>query len=250
MLLIFSDLDGTLLDSNYSFADALPALRLADQRGIPIILSSSKTRVEMEAIRAEMGNVHAFIPENGGAAILPKTAAVPFGTPYQELTAALHLLAKQTKISVRGFADMTAAEVAQLTGLGLAQAVLAKQREYDEPFLIAGGQDPAQLLRGIEEAGLRWTRGGRFFHITGPNDKAMAARAIRDHYARDHAQLTTVALGDAPNDGELLHLADIAVIVKSPYAGYLSHIVPHARSTRLAGPAGWNEAVLEILHAW
>ena len=252
MLLIFSDLDGTLLDSNYSYSAAVPALELAERNGVPIILTSSKTRAEMETIRIAMKNMHPFIPENGGAAVIPTGAGgeyntIPFGTPYQELTGMLHRLAKQCRVSVRGFSDMTAAEVAETTGLTLPQATLAKQREYDEPFLVTGAQDTAGLLRSIEDAGLRWTRGGRFFHITGANDKAMAARAIRDSYALGHPQLTTIALGDAPNDCELLRFADIPVIVKSSHAAELAAMVPNARITRLSGPAGWNEAVVDIL---
>ena len=257
MLLIFSDLDGTLLDSNYSYSAAVPALELAERNGVPIILTSSKTRAEMETIRITMKNIHPFIPENGGAAVIPTGAdgeykTIPFGTPYQELTGMLHRLAKQSGVSVRGFSDMTAAEVAETTGLTLPQATLAKQREYDEPFLVTGAQDTAGLLRSIEDAGLRWTRGGRFFHITGANDKAMAARAIRDRYALDcyalgHPRPATIALGDAPNDCELLRFADIPVIVKSSHVAELAAMVPNARITRLPGPAGWNEAVLDIL---
>jgi len=252
MLLIFSDLDGTLLDSTYSYTAAIPALELAERCGIPIILSSSKTRAEIETIRVAMGNLHPFIPENGGAAVIPTNAdgehkTVPFGTSYQELTGALHRLAKQSRVKVRGFSDMTAAEVAESTGLTLQQAALAKQREYDEPFQVSDAREAAGLLRSIEDAGLRWTRGGRFFHITGANDKAMAARAIRDCYGLVHPRPTTIALGDAPNDCELLRFADIPVIVKSPHTAELAAMVPNARITRLPGPAGWNEAVLDIL---
>ena len=58
MLLIFSDLDATLLDHNtYSFQEALPALQLIRKRKIPLILSSSKTYDEMIVIRKELNNL-------------------------------------------------------------------------------------------------------------------------------------------------------------------------------------------------
>jgi mannosyl-3-phosphoglycerate phosphatase len=261
MLLIFSDLDGTLLDSNYSHDAAAPALAAAEIRGIPIILSSSKTLAEMESVRLEMGNNHPFIPENGGASVIPANyfpfetpgerggeyEAIRFGTPYPELVATLRQLSRETGIAVRGFSDMTPEDVAEATGLPLQQARLAKQREYDEPFTVTGSQPVKVLLQAIEGAGLRWTRGGRFFHILGANDKAMAASAIRECYARLHPQLTTVALGDAPNDCELLRFADIPVIVGSAYTQELAALVPTARITRITGSAGWNEAVLDIV---
>jgi len=66
MLLIFSDLDATLLDHNtYSFQEALPALQLIRKRKIPLILSSSKTYNEMMVIRKELNNHDPFIYENG-----------------------------------------------------------------------------------------------------------------------------------------------------------------------------------------
>ena len=46
--IIFSDLDGTLLDHHtYSFENAQPALDLVKKNNIPLILVSSKTRMEM-----------------------------------------------------------------------------------------------------------------------------------------------------------------------------------------------------------
>jgi mannosyl-3-phosphoglycerate phosphatase len=112
--------------------------------------------------------------------------------------------------------------------------------------LIPENGDASALLRAIEAEGMRWTRGGRFFHILGQSDKGAAARAIRNCYARLHG-VTTVALGDALNDAELLRFADIPVIVQSPQMELLAATIPNARITSVAGPAGWNEAVLEIL---
>jgi mannosyl-3-phosphoglycerate phosphatase len=66
-LVIFSDLDGTLLDRDtYSFEPARPALRLIKERDIPLVLSSSKTRAEIELHRRRLENHHPFTSENGG----------------------------------------------------------------------------------------------------------------------------------------------------------------------------------------
>jgi mannosyl-3-phosphoglycerate phosphatase len=47
-VIIFTDLDGTLLDySTYSFEKALPALQLVRERDIPLIICSSKTAKEV-----------------------------------------------------------------------------------------------------------------------------------------------------------------------------------------------------------
>ena len=71
--IIFSDLDGTLLDSvDYSFAAALPALEAIRTQDVPLILCSSKTRAEIEVYRQRLNNEHPFITENGGGIFIPQ----------------------------------------------------------------------------------------------------------------------------------------------------------------------------------
>ena len=49
--LVFTDLDGTLLDEDYGWAAARPAVEALQAASFPIILNSSKTVMEMEFIR-------------------------------------------------------------------------------------------------------------------------------------------------------------------------------------------------------
>lgn len=72
LIIIFTDLDGTLLDSRYSFRKALPAIKLIKEKNIPLILCSSKTRSEIELWRKKLNNNHPFISENGGGIFIPK----------------------------------------------------------------------------------------------------------------------------------------------------------------------------------
>ncbi|UCH52084.1 MAG: HAD hydrolase family protein, partial [Chloroflexota bacterium] len=63
-LVIFSDLDGTLLDrATYSYDKALPTVDYLRERGIPIVFCSAKTRVEQEVYRRELKVFHPFIVE-------------------------------------------------------------------------------------------------------------------------------------------------------------------------------------------
>lgn len=74
-LLVFSDLDGTLLDANdYDWSPAQPALDRLANAGIPLVLSSSKTAAEMAWLQAAMGLHLPAIVENGAAVVLPKDA--------------------------------------------------------------------------------------------------------------------------------------------------------------------------------
>ena len=70
--LVVSDLDGTLLDHDtYSCEAAEPALDLLESLSIPLVLASSKTAPEVRRLRRQLGNVHPFIVENGGAIWMP-----------------------------------------------------------------------------------------------------------------------------------------------------------------------------------
>ena len=55
-LLVFTDLDGTLLDhETYSFELALPAIDVLKEKNIPLIFCTSKTRAEIERIVSGIG---------------------------------------------------------------------------------------------------------------------------------------------------------------------------------------------------
>jgi len=263
-LVFFSDLDGTLLDHDtYSFDAARPALERLRAGGVPLVLCTSKTRAEIAPLRDAMRNTHPFISENGGALFIPADYfpfalsgaerrgdldVIVIGNSYSEVVAALRRASRASGVTVRGFGDMTDADVADATGLSLEQARLARQREFDEPFEILDGERSDDLLAAIEREGKRWTAGGRFHHILGTSDKAAAVRFLARLYRRQLGGVTTVGLGDAPNDATFLVEVDVPIAVASSRVDDLLAHVPHARVTRQPGPAGWNEAVLEVLN--
>src|SRR5437016_14405531 len=71
-LIVFTDLDGSLLDgTTYSYEAATPAITALREQSIPLVLVSGKTRAEMEPLRERLGHDDAFIVESGGAALVP-----------------------------------------------------------------------------------------------------------------------------------------------------------------------------------
>ena len=247
MHLVFTDLDGTLLDGEtYSWEAARPALSRLEHLGVPWMFVTSKTRAEVEVLRREMGNLHPFIVENGGAAILPGEGVLEWGARYGDLVESLRRAAERSGCRVRGFHEMPLEEVAERCELPPRQAALARQREYDEPFVVLDGGRAAALEQAIAAEGLRCTRGGRFWHILGDSDKAVAVRAVADFYARAYGSVTTIGLGDSMNDVGFLNVVDRAVLIRSAHSAELARAVPRGVLTELPGPSGWNAAVLEM----
>ena len=262
-LVVVSDLDGTLLDhSTYDFEPARGALDRLRDEGIPLVLCTSKTRAEVEPLRATLGNGDPFIVENGGGVYMP-AGYFPFeiegaelrgayqvlsiGDRYPDVVRALERASLATGVRVVGFASMSDDAVADATGLTLHEARLAREREFDEPFMILDIERTRDLLAAIKREGKQWTRGGRFHHITGASDKARAVSRLIALYRQHLGPTRTVGLGDAPNDAGFLGVVDVPIVVASARFAQLRALVPHARVTRSPGPAGWNEAVLALV---
>lgn len=260
-MIIITDLDGTLLHHRtYSFEEAKPALDLIRERGIPLVICSSKTRAEIEVYRERLDNGHPFISENGGGIYIPAGyfpghrsgemrdgyEVIALGSPYEEIRKRLAALRGRLGTAVRGFGDMSAAEVAELTGLTVEEARLAKQRDFEEPFIFSGALDE-HFLKEIEGEKLRWTQ-GRFFHLMGDHHKGRAVNILRRLYERSSGPVMTIGIGDSLNDLPFLLAVDRPVLVKKESGRHDDRInIPNLVRTEGIGPSGWNEAIVELL---
>lgn len=265
--LIFSDLDGTLLDhDSYSFHEAQEALLGLKNKGFPLIVCSSKTRAEIEGLRQELDNHDPFIAENGAAVFIPRGLFSPLGLeyravegyevvelgiPYNKIIALFKEIKAETGLQAKGFSEMSIEQIARFTGLNLEKAALAGQREYSEPFWLTEeipGDHWPLIEQAVKEKNLTLVRGGRFYHLTGPNDKGKAVRLLIKLYQKTNRSIVSVGLGDSPNDFPMLENVDIPVLIKKktgdwePWAGLTP--VYHSREI---GPKGWNKFVLDLL---
>ncbi len=265
-VVIFTDLDGTLLDHDtYEWETAKPALEFCRQYNIPIIAVSSKTRAEIEMLQKKLGISAPFISENGGGIFFPKsqyptrpTGAVSeknlwkwsLGPPYDVLVNALKEIRDDLGWVIRGFFEMTPEEISNRTGLDLEISKLAAAREYDEPFIVIEPtvEDIDALEKAAEIRGLQITAGGRFYHIHGKKDKGDAVQRVILWYKTFQPQLTTIALGDSPTDFSMLESVNHPVLVGSPdHFADLKDRIHGLKITEAMGPEGWNSSVLDIL---
>ena len=255
MLVVFSDLDGTLLDhETYDFSAARPALDLLARRGIPLVLASSKTEAEMRPLAASIGIDHPMIVENG-AGVANLGAASEETNHYDSLRALVEGLPQPLRGLFSGFGDWSAEQVSERTGLSLDAARLAKQRRFSEPGLFSGTDAQREaFLQAIEDAGYKAAQGGRFLTLMPQTSKAERMREVVAYLSKGRdGPVRTVALGDAPNDLDMLQAADIGVIIANPAHAPL----PVTRAERegailrsdLPGPSGWNQSILDLVDA-
>jgi mannosyl-3-phosphoglycerate phosphatase len=262
-LIIFSDLDGTLLDHDtYSFEPALPALRLIREEKIPLIICTSKSRGEIERLRSLLGNKDPFISENGGGIFIPEGYfthrfrydkelngyyVIELGIPQKKLTGVLKSIADETGINIRGVSDMTVSEIMKFTGLDRESASLARERSYSEPFLIAGDETEAEtVLQRIRERGYGHTQGSRFYHILGNNDKGKAVKIVTEMYKKESPDIKTIGIGDSLNDLPMLQAVDFPVQVRKKGGIYERRLgLGNITLADGEGPAGFNSAILK-----
>lgn len=261
-LLVATDLDATLLDhQTYSYSAALPAIDLLKAHGCPIIFNSSKTQAEQTRLRAALEIQAPFIIENGAAVVIPPgqlghpaTASAAevkvFGPPYSELLAQIHRLRQQHGYRFQGFADLSATDLAEVTGLSLDGATAAKQRSGSEPLRWDDSEAAYQaFVAALNDLGLQTTQGGRFRHVMAKTDKGKALTWLVERYRAAFPQFdwTVVALGDSPNDLPMLQVADIGVLVTNPHrAQFETPGVSNLITPTQVGPAGWAEAITAI----
>jgi len=267
---IITDLDGTLIDHHTYSADAASqAIQRARGAGIPICICSSKSRTEILYYRKKLGIGDPFISENGGAVFIPESyfdnpgaagasaesfERIELGTPYDILVAALRDVQRLFKIRLRGFHEITAEELAKESGLTLDLAKLALDREYDEPFWIDANDDVIEAVtRALRKRSLQVTRGSRFHHVMGNNDKGKAVDLLAERFRRYFPTVVFAGLGDSPNDIPMLRRVDIPILVKTHSGKYdeeTRHAVPGVRLADGIEPHGWNIAVNALLSEW
>jgi mannosyl-3-phosphoglycerate phosphatase family protein len=228
-LVIFSAVDGPFHDPPASaFAKAARALEAVTRANVPLVLSSRRTRAELEYIQQELGIRDPFISESGAAAFIPADCfagevagarpiagykAVEFGRTYSDVVATLRRTARNLRVAIQGFSDMSVEDVARECQVTLLRARLAKLREYDEPFRILDPDPRAgiRLLKALKAARLQCTSVGRYHHVRALQDRFAAVNFVRTLYRRANGSVFTVAMVDASDAPHLLQPADSLV---------------------------------------
>lgn len=266
-VIVFTDLDGTLLGSeDYAYDAALPTLKQLREQGMPVIPVTSKTRKEVETLLQQIGFQEPFVVENGSAIFIPHDygqfplpegedmdgyRVVQLGCTYVVARAALKAIAQEVGRPLKGFGDWTVEQIQQITGLATEAAKQAKSREFTEPFMTPKNLTSEALVEAVEAMGFRVVLGDRFSHLIGPDaGKGVAVHRLVNLFGLAHPEVErfiTVGLGNSPNDLDMLENVDHPIILPG-------HNGPHPalaeRGWSVApapAPEGWALAIADLL---
>lgn len=262
---VFTDLDGTLLDLHtYDPGPAREAVALLQERRIPIVFCSSKTRAEQLVYRRLLRIPDPFIVENGAAIFIPKgyfrvphearpashgLEVLELGRPATAIRRALREIRKETGLSFQGYHEMTLEEVSRLTGLPPEAARRAMAREYSETIVVDfGPADWQRFNAALVAHGLVCFAGGRFHTVVGlGTDKGRAVHLLAELYRRQYGSILTIGLGDSPNDVPMLRAVERPFLVQRPDGSWESVDVPGLVPVPAPGPEGWRMAIEQLL---
>ncbi len=226
---IFTDLDGTLLDEEYRCDKALKVIEKLKELKIPIVFVSAKTRYEQEVFRKALGIYDPFVVEDGSAIYVPKGYfeglknfnkkikyderngydTLILGVPFEEIRVAIEDVMR--KFYVRCYSCMRVEEVSEVTGLSLEMAELAMRREFSE-VIVEADEGALELLRDKFNVKV----GGKFVHVYGKGaNKGKAVRILTELYREKFGDVLTVGIGNSYTDLEMLEVVDVPALVRN-----------------------------------
>jgi len=263
-LIVFTDLDGTLLDPlNYGHEQAQESLRLLKREKIPLVFCSAKTRAEQILLRDRLRIRDPFVVENGGALFVERGyfpfpvadhrssedyEVIELGARYSAIRQTLKTIREKTGVRFTGFGDMNVDEVSRETGLDHDSAKRAMEREYSETIkLESPAEDLVRFEQALAEQGLQCVFGGRFHNVMGFHDKGRAVEILTGLYEKGWGAVTTIGMGDSANDVALLAAVHVPVLVQKPGGAWEDLEVPDLVRAKGVGPVGWNRWILDFL---
>ncbi|HEX9565544.1 MAG TPA: HAD hydrolase family protein [Gemmatimonadaceae bacterium] len=254
LVVCFSDVDGTLMDERERLIiDRDDAAGFASF--MELVLTSSRTLVELARIQRRLGLVAPLIGENGAVVGLPprwrggrspglrrvggrSMQVIPLGQPAVTVRSRTRRCARAASVRIVEQRDL------------LPDRGRSLRRTHSVCVRNWRGPAAERFLAALRDEGLDATRSGRWITITAGADKGGGAREVLAMAVRRGAQFQwSAAIGNAENDAPLLAAADRRYAIRNPRRGHDPALVrvPRVHALTLVGLAGWREALGRIL---
>jgi mannosyl-3-phosphoglycerate phosphatase len=276
--LIFSDIDNTLLQSYIikegeiyhieEYGEIKEIVQRLRKNHIPLVLCSSKTRVEQEKIRKYLEIEDPFIVENGGAIYIPqnyfpidleelglsitrtdKNLVIELGKSYNRIIETLQEIREISSTKFIAVHDLSLPELAQKVGITINDAKLMASREYSETVLEININELDNLKKILNHRGLRILQGTRYNTISSLHDKGSAISILKKLYAMkfEKEHIESIGIGDALNDIPMFENVDKPFLVRNIQNNYTPMKINNLTRVMGIGQTGWKEIILKYI---
>jgi len=252
-VMLFSDVDGTLLDESGHYA--ITPEELARYRdAIDIVLASSRTILELSRNQRDLGLSGPLVAENGAVVALPWHESLStVGTretidahewcvmAVGDEAAIIRDAVRETAVQL-GVPHIDQADVEST--LGRRASVLLR------PVPGATWDDLTPLATSLRQQGFSVASGGSWLAVTHGADKGRGARALMAVLALSQPSPDVVAaVGDSNNDVPLLAVVSKRFVISGPDGRYHPALMalPDTTCVSKVGIAGWRDVLLSLL---
>ena len=252
-IIIFTDLDGSLLDKNtFEFDEIEDYFRELISLGIKIIPNSSKTEAELSDFNNRYNLNLSFIAENGSSIhglnlmhknlpekiILSRSADEIYNVYNQKITPEL-------KAKITFILRLKLKERKEIFGLPLDKMRLAVKRDHSIPIQFNGTEiEKNEFIKIMNDSGLTIQTGGRIMNICDNVNKSKAMSKTMELINKEiDNEIITIGVGDNQNDIDMLKHSDYPCLVKNnSFDSSLLNIDNLIKSTELS-PRGWADVI-------
>ena len=256
-ILIFTDLDGSLLDKEtFKFDVIKDYFKELVRNGIIIIPNSSKTEAELLDFNEQNNLDLSFIAENGSSIhrlnkihqnlpnkIIISRTIDEIRNIYEE-NISLDFENKITHIL-----ELEREKQQKILGLPLDKIKLAIKRDHSIPIKFNGTKiEKNEFIKIMKNSGLTIQTGGRIMNVCDNVNKSKAmSRALQLIRKQLDDEIITIGVGDNENDIEMIKQTDYPCLVKNEnFDSSLINIDNLIKSDE-PSPKGWSDVIKTAL---
>lgn len=266
MLLIFTDIDGTLIDHHdYNHQIAQESLGYLTNYKIPVIFCSSKTFDEQVKLQTELNIKCPFIIENGSAVVFPKNYfsyivdnQIVVNNDYaifvlsekkkEDITTLIEDIWVKFKTKIIGFSDADDVQIYAKSGLQGEAIKRAKNKLFTETIISPKHID-SKIISFMEDKGFQISQGGRFLTIQDKSiNKGKAVEKVMEMFKQENfADFQSIGIGDSYNDLSMLEVVDKPFLVQKYDGDWADIKIKNLEKIPAVGPIGFNLIIEKII---
>ena len=256
-ILIFTDLDGSLLDKEtFKFDVIKDYFNELVRNGIIIIPNSSKTEAELLDFNEQNNLDLSFIAENGSS--IHKLNKIHQNLPDKIIISRTideirniyeENISLDFENKITHILELEREKQQKILGLPLSKVKLAIKRDHSLPIKFNGIEiEKNEFIKIMKNSGLTIQTGGRIMNVCDNVNKSKAmSRALQLIRKQLDDEIITIGVGDNENDIEMIKQTDYPCLVKNEnFDSSLINIDNLIKSDE-PSPKGWSDVIKTAL---